>query len=171
MAGRTLPFSAMCLRGSTRCRTPGVWHSPHSPLPTSRSTFKFWLILEQFLFGSESVLPEPFPSPVSSDSTEPIHGPRGRGGEHPPLLPIQRRFLLIQPAPNVPGGLLWLWVGQGSCEPEPWQGKWNWWGKVYVVLMYPTGTGGSGTSLLRAASQGDPLLSLFLAHRSTGQGF
>lgn len=125
--GAPLPFSAMGIRGCRKhqadvtCQVPQP--TPHclQSLPTSGSTFKFCLILEWFLFGSESVLPEPSPSLVVSDSTEPTHSHRERGGEYPPLLPIQKWLLLMQPAPKCTWErTLTARMGQGSCELEPW---------------------------------------------------
>lgn len=141
--GAPLPFSAMGIRGCRKHQVPQP--TPHSlqRLPTSRSTFKFWLILEWFSSGVSQSCQSP-PQALSALTLRSQSTVTEEGEESTHLCsPHKGSCYSCNQPQNVPEGVLWL---QGWDREVV---NLSLWGEIKLVgekFMYGlcnlTGTGG-----------------------------
>lgn len=136
-----LPFSAVGIRGRRKCQTDvthQVCDTPHTAhfLPVGPPFNSGWFWNGSSLRVSQSCQSPP-PSPASSDSTEPIHSHRGRGGRAPTFSPQTKAVfayatslkMYLGPYSDFKGGM-------GKLRTGALGRKLNWWGeglcRVYV---------------------------------------
>lgn len=115
-----LPFCAMGIRGCRKCQADVTYQlcdTPHTPrfLPVGPPLNSGW-----FWNGSSLGVSQSCQSPSQALSALTLQSQStvtGEGEESTHLYSTYKgSFCICNQPQNVPGGLLWLWVGWGSCE-------------------------------------------------------